>query len=61
MRPTLLLLALLAMLPRLAADDSARRYLGKADAWFASAEAKKVADIIGRRADGASAADAVEG
>ena len=46
MRPTLLLLALLAMLPRLAADDSARRYLGKADAWFASAEAKKVADII---------------
>ena len=46
MRPTLLLLALLAMLPRLAADDSARRYLGKADAWFGSAEAKKVADII---------------
>jgi PelA/Pel-15E family pectate lyase len=46
MRPTLLLLALLAMLPRLAADDSARRYLGKADAWFASKEAKKVADII---------------
>ena len=46
MRPTLLLFALLAMLPRLAADDSARRYLGKADAWFASAEAKKVADII---------------
>ncbi len=46
MRPTLLLLALLAMLPRLAADDNARRYLGKADAWFASAEAKKVADII---------------
>jgi PelA/Pel-15E family pectate lyase len=46
MRPTLLLLALLAMLPRLTADDSARRYLGKADAWFASAEAKKIADII---------------
>jgi PelA/Pel-15E family pectate lyase len=46
MRPTLLLLALLAMLPRLAADDSARRYLGKSDAWFASAEAKKIADIV---------------
>jgi len=46
MRPTLLLLALLVMLPRLAADESARRYLGKPDAWFASAEAKKVADII---------------
>ena len=46
MRPTLLLLALLAFFPGLAADDSARRYLGKADAWFASAEAKKVADII---------------
>lgn len=46
MRPTLLLLALLAMLPSLTADDSARRYLGKADAWFGSAEAKKVADII---------------
>ena len=46
MRPTLLLIALLALLPRLHADDSARRYLAKADAWFASAEAKKVADII---------------
>ena len=46
MRPALLLLALFAFLPRLAADDSARRYLGKPDAWFASAEAMKVADII---------------
>jgi PelA/Pel-15E family pectate lyase len=46
MRPTLLLLALLAFFPGLAADDSARRYLGKADTWFASKEAKKVADII---------------
>jgi PelA/Pel-15E family pectate lyase len=46
MRPTLLLLALLAFFPGLAADDSARRYLVKADAWFGSAEAKKVADII---------------
>jgi PelA/Pel-15E family pectate lyase len=46
MRPALLLLALLAALPRVHADESARRYLGKADAWFASKEAKKVADII---------------
>lgn len=46
MRPALLLLALLALFPDLAADDSARRYLGKPDTWFASAEAKKVADII---------------
>jgi PelA/Pel-15E family pectate lyase len=46
MRPTLLLLAFLALLPTSKADDSARRYLAKADAWFASAEAKKVADII---------------
>jgi PelA/Pel-15E family pectate lyase len=46
MRPTLLLLALLAALPRVYADESVRRYLGKADAWFASKEAKKVADII---------------
>ena len=49
MRPTLLLLALLAFFPELAADDSARRYLGKADAWFASAEAKKVAEARARK------------
>jgi PelA/Pel-15E family pectate lyase len=46
MRPTLLLIALLALLPRLQAEVSVRSYLKKADAWFASAEAKKVADII---------------
>ena len=46
MRPTLLLIAFLALLPTSKADDSARRYLAKADAWFASAEAKQVADII---------------
>jgi PelA/Pel-15E family pectate lyase len=46
MRPTLLLLALLALLPRLQAEVSVRSYLKKPDAWFASAEAKKVADVI---------------
>ena len=46
MHPSLLLLAFLAMMPASKADDSARRYLGKAAAWFASAEAKNVADII---------------
>lgn len=46
MRSTLLYLSLLALSPLLAADDSARRFLGKPDSWFASAEAKKVADII---------------
>ena len=46
MRPALLFLMLLALSPLLAADDSARRFLGKPDSWFASAEAKKVATII---------------
>ena len=46
MRPALLLFALLVAQPRLHADDSARRYLGKNDSWFASAEAKQVAAII---------------
>lgn len=45
MRPPFLF-AFLAMFTPLCADDSARRYLGKPDAWFASAEAKKVAEII---------------
>ena len=46
MRPTLLLLALLALCPLLAADESAHRFLKKPDSWFASEEAKKVAAII---------------
>ncbi len=46
MRPALLLFALLVAQPLLHADDSARRYLGKNDAWFASTEAKQVATII---------------
>jgi PelA/Pel-15E family pectate lyase len=46
MRPALLLLTLLALLPRLTADDSARRFLKQPDSWFATKEAKKVADII---------------
>ena len=46
MRPALLLFALLVAQPLLHADDSARRYLGKNDAWFASTEAKQVAAII---------------
>ena len=46
MRPALTLFALLVALPLLHADDSARRYLGRDDAWFASSEAKQVATII---------------
>jgi PelA/Pel-15E family pectate lyase len=46
MRHALLLLTLFALLTRAHADDSARRYLGKPDSWFATAEAKKVADIL---------------
>jgi DNA-binding CsgD family transcriptional regulator len=46
MRPALLFLALLALSPLVAADESARRFLHKPDSWFASAEAKKVATII---------------
>ena len=46
MRPALLLLSLLVLSPLLAADDSARRFLGKPDSWFATPEAKKVAAII---------------
>ena len=46
MRPALLFLALLALSPLVAADESARRFLPKPDSWFASAEAKKVAAII---------------
>ncbi|MFZ9605177.1 MAG: pectate lyase, partial [Opitutales bacterium] len=46
MRPTLLLLALLALLPRLQAEVSVRSYLKKADAWYASEEARKIADIV---------------
>jgi PelA/Pel-15E family pectate lyase len=46
MRPALLLLALLALSPLLAADESARRFLKKPDSWFASPEAKKVAGVI---------------
>lgn len=46
MRPTLLLLALLALSPLVSADESARRFLKKPDSWFASEEAKKVAGII---------------
>ena len=42
MRPALLLLTLLALLPRLTADDSARRFLKQPDSWFATKEAKKV-------------------
>jgi PelA/Pel-15E family pectate lyase len=46
MRSALLFFTLLALSPLLAADDSARRFLGKPDSWFASAEGKKVAAII---------------
>lgn len=46
MRPTLLMLALLTFSPILGADESARRFLGKPDSWFASDEAKQVAAII---------------
>jgi PelA/Pel-15E family pectate lyase len=46
MRPALLFLALLALSPLVAADESARRFLKKPDSWFASPEAKKVAAII---------------
>ena len=46
MRPSLLLLVLLALSPSLRADESARRFLNKPDSWFASEEAKKVAAII---------------
>jgi PelA/Pel-15E family pectate lyase len=46
MHPTLLLVALLALLPRLQAEVSVRSYLKKPDSWYASAEARKIADII---------------
>lgn len=46
MRPALLLLALLASAASPRADESARRYLGKPDGWFASEEARKVATNI---------------
>jgi PelA/Pel-15E family pectate lyase len=46
MRPALLFLALLALSPLVAADESARRFLQKPDSWFASTEAKQVAAII---------------
>ena len=46
MRTALKLLLLLAIVPALPADESARRFLRKPDAWFASAEAREVAANI---------------